>query len=108
MSYAVAGYFVEKIGRRARSSFTWPPICADAFRRPEGFCNALKMMLRIAVYACCRAVAVLPFFIHMNKHTATLMMTTLALACAQAFADEPAFEQPKAADYVPSGSRCCR
>ena len=41
----------------------------------------------------------------MNKHTATLMMTTLALACAQAFADEPAFEQPKAADYVPSGSR---
>ena len=45
MSYAVAGYFVEKIGRRARSSFTWPPICADAFRRPEGFCNALKMML---------------------------------------------------------------
>lgn len=40
----------------------------------------------------------------MNKHTATLMMT-MARAIAQAFADEPALERPKATDYVPSGSR---
>ena len=40
-----SGILLESLAAAPGSSFVWLPRCVYAFRRPEGFCNALKMML---------------------------------------------------------------